>query len=76
MIAQTLLNTATKRLKRLSLDRLKVADDFLAYLEEREENEASQELLALPGFAQTFDRAVQQARAGEVTPFDNIRRNV
>ena len=25
-------------------DRLKVADDFLAYLEEREENEATEEL--------------------------------
>lgn len=72
----TLLKTATQRLQRLSPDRLKVADDFLAYLEEREENEATQELLAVPGFVEAFDRTVQQADAGEVVPFDTIRRDV
>lgn len=71
-----LLQTAERRLRRLSLDRLKVADDFLAYLEEREESEATQELLSLPGFAADFERAVQQAQAGKTVPLDSIRRNV
>ena len=74
--SSTLLQTATARLQRLSADRLKVADNFLAYLEGREENEATQELLAIPNFTEAFDRDVQQAGSGEIVPFDSIRRNV
>ena len=40
----------TDRLRRLSLDRLRVANDFRAYLEEREEDEATLELMNIPGF--------------------------
>ncbi|MBE2201486.1 MAG: hypothetical protein IAE79_22935, partial [Anaerolinea sp.] len=36
-----LIRMAETRLRHLSLDRLRVANDFLAYLEEREENEAT-----------------------------------
>ncbi|HYN87751.1 MAG TPA: hypothetical protein VER55_04440 [Ardenticatenaceae bacterium] len=72
----TLLQTAERRLRRLSPDRLRVADDFLAYLEEREGYEATQELLNLTGFQEAFSRAVQQAEAGDVVHFDSIRRDV
>jgi len=71
-----LLQEMERRLRRLSLARLRVARDFLAYLEEREESEATQELLRLPGFEAAFRRAVQQGEAGEVVPFETIRRNV
>jgi hypothetical protein len=71
-----LLREAEHRLRRLSFDRLRVAGDFLAYLEEREESEATQELLSLPGFEETFRQAVQQAKSGEVVPFEDIRRDV
>ena len=77
-----LLRTAESRLRRLSPDRLRVADDFLAYLEEREENEATQELLTdarhrrIEGFDQAFRRAVQQVEAGDVVRFEDIRRDV
>ena len=64
------------RLRRLSPARLRVARDFLAYLEEREESEATQELLSLPGFEVAFRRAVQQAEAGAAAPFESIRRGV
>jgi UDP-N-acetylmuramyl tripeptide synthase len=53
-----------------------VAEDFLAYLEEREEEEATQELLHLPDFKAAFEQAVQQAKAGDVVPFERIRRDV
>jgi len=72
----SLLQEAERRLRRLSLERLRVASDFLAYLEEREENEATQELLSLPGFEAAFHRAVQQAAAGEVVRSEDIRRDV
>jgi hypothetical protein len=46
-----------------------VPNDFPTYLEEREEREAMQELLKLPGFEAAFRRAVQQAEAGEEVPY-------
>jgi len=72
----SLLQNAKDRLRRLSPDRLRVANDFLAYLEEREENEATQELLSLTGFEAAFLRAVQQVEAGEVVRFEDIHRSV
>ncbi len=71
-----LLQKAERRLRRLSPHRLRVADDFLSYLEEREDDEATQELLNLTGFQDAFSRAVQQAEAGDVVRFDSIRRDV
>ncbi len=71
-----LLQEVEHRLHRLSPDRLRVAGDFLAYLEEREASEATQELLSLPGFEVAFLRAVQQAKMGEVVSFEGIRRDV
>ena len=64
------------RLKKLSTERLRVANDFLAYLEEREESEATQELLAIPGFNAAMQSAKQQAKSGEVVRFKDIRRDV
>jgi hypothetical protein len=70
------LTEAERRLRSLSPERLRVANDFLAYLEEREENEATAELLSIPGFEAAFQRAVQQAESGEVVRFEDIRRDV
>ncbi|MCU0548394.1 MAG: hypothetical protein MUC48_03515 [Leptolyngbya sp. Prado105] len=61
-----LLHQAEKRLKQLSPERLRVASDFLAYLQEREENEATEELLTIPGIEAEFLEALQEADAGEV----------
>ena len=72
----TLLQEAERRLHQLSSDRLRVAVDFLAYLQEREENEATEELLNIPGFKEEFREAVEEAEAGEVVSFDRIRRHV
>jgi hypothetical protein len=47
----------------------------LIYLEEREENEATRELLSLPGLKDAFRHAVQQADAGQVVSFESIRRS-
>ena len=61
-----ILTEAERRLRSLSFERLRVANDFLAYLQEREENEATTELLSIPGFEAAFRRAVEQADRGEV----------
>lgn len=73
---KALLRDAKKRLQRLSIDRLRVANDFLAYLEEREENEATEELLNIDGFREAFTEAVEQVESGETVPFTSIRRDV
>jgi hypothetical protein len=70
------LAEAESRLRSLSPERLRVANDFLAYLQEREESEATAELLSIPGFEAAFRRAVEQADAGEVVRLDNVHRDV
>ncbi len=75
MNTTSLLTEASKRLRNLSPERLRVANDFLAYLQEREESEATQELLNIAGL-EAFRRALTQAERGEVVRFEDIRRKV
>ena len=67
---------AQERLRKLSPERLEVANDFLAYLEDREESEATAELLAIPGFQNDLERAIEQAENGETVSLKTIRRDV
>lgn len=69
-----ILHQAKERLERLSEDRLRVAADFLAYLEERESNEATEELLQIPGFLEDFRRAEEEVRTGRLVPFEALKR--
>ena len=43
---------------------MREANDFVAHLQEREENEATAELLSIPGFEATL-RRVEQVERGE-----------
>jgi hypothetical protein len=63
-------------MKALSADRLRVADDFLAYLQDRENNAATAELLSIPGFKESFRRGMREAAAGKTVPFAKVRRDV
>lgn len=76
MHTTAILIEAECRLRSLSPERLRVANDFLVYLQEREESEATAELLSIPGFEAAFQRAVEQAESGEVVRFEDIRRDV
>jgi hypothetical protein len=69
-----ILRQAKERLERLSEGRLRVADDFLAYLEEREANEATEELLQIPGFLNDLRKAEEEVRAGRLTPVEFLGR--
>lgn len=71
-----LINLAEMRLRHLSVERLRVANDFLAYLEEREENEATAELLNIEGFEEAFAEAQLQVENGDLVSFNTIRRHV
>ena len=74
MTSAELRRQAKRRLERLSTERLRVADDFLAYLEEREANEATEELVKIPGFLVAFEQARAAIAAGHVTPVEELRR--
>ncbi|MGV0105889.1 DUF2281 domain-containing protein [Nostoc sp. DSM 114160] len=56
----TYLSEAESRLRQLSIEKLRLAVAFLAYLQETEENEVTEKvLLNIPDFAQSF-REIEQ----------------
>jgi hypothetical protein len=69
MNTTSILAEAEYRLRSLSPERPRVANDFLTYLQECEENEATAELLSIPGFEAAFQHAVKQADRGDVVHF-------
>jgi hypothetical protein len=68
-----LLTEAQDRLRSLTPERLRVANDFLAYLQEREENEATEELLAIPGFEEALQHAIAQSDGGDTVRIKDAR---
>jgi hypothetical protein len=66
MTLSELRTSISKRIKALSKERLQVADDFPAYLQDREDNPATRELLAIPGFRAALRRAERQAKTGQM----------
>ena len=73
MSAKELRRRISRRIRALSEDRLRVADDFLAYLQDRQDSPETRELLALPGFRSALRRAERQADAGETVPRSNVK---
>ncbi|WP_414569575.1 hypothetical protein [Nostoc sp. CCY 9925] len=58
----------------LSPERLLVAADFLAYLAEREDNDATEELLNIQGFKEAFAKAKNNVESGKVASVDQLKR--
>ncbi|MBW4627000.1 MAG: hypothetical protein KME49_16215 [Brasilonema octagenarum HA4186-MV1] len=50
----------------LSSERLELVADFLAYLAEKESEDATQELLHIPGFIESFERGKKDIAEGRV----------
>lgn len=63
-------------LDRLSSDRLQLVADFLAYLAEKESEEATQELLDIPEFIESFERGKKDIAEGRVANWRTIRTDV
>ena len=76
MTTQDLRREAKRRLQNLSAERVKVANDFLAYLEERESNEATRELLETPGLIEAIERAEKSAKARRLIAWRRVRDDV
>ena len=52
----------------LSAEKLLVAADFLAYLADKDEIDATEELLNSPGFREAFRESQKSVEQGKVTP--------
>ena len=71
-----LIEKAEQLLPLLSHERLQSVVDFISYLYKRECWEATEELEAIPGFVEGFERAKKQATDNDVIRFEGIRRDV
>ncbi|MEY2913213.1 MAG: hypothetical protein RLZZ184_2522 [Cyanobacteriota bacterium] len=59
---------------KLSLERLLVAVDFLAYLADRQDNDATEELLKIQGFKEDFAKAKENVKEGKVISVNQLKR--
>ncbi len=73
---EILLEEATTRLTALDSDRLKAANEFLAYLQERGEHEETAEVMSIPGILDDIKEALADLESGKVVRFEEIRRDV
>jgi len=76
MSTNELRRQAGLRIRELSPERLQVAVDFLAYLQERESNEATEELLRVPGLVDSFKQAASPRSKTKSVPWRKVRRDV
>ena len=60
-----LLRRAKRRLDHLSEQRLRTADDILSYLEDLDSDEATEELLRIPGLLDRIEKAEQDIAQGK-----------
>lgn len=72
--AKALQEQINHHLKQLSLERLQTVLDFVAYLDDKESEEATQELLEIPGFVERHAEAQQQIAEGRTVPLEQLKR--
>jgi hypothetical protein len=60
----------------LSAEHLQTVADFVAYLADRESQEATDELLNIPGFVESWQIAEAEIATGRYQNWRNIRRDV
>ncbi len=65
---------AKRRIDSLTDERVEAADDFLAYLHERESNEATEEPLRIPGFVDQLKEAEKDIAEGRTVAVKDLRR--
>ncbi len=61
-------------LNQLSLERLDVIADILAYFVNQENEQATEELLDIPSFIERFEKGKKDISEGQVTPVSQLKR--
>ena len=70
---------ARKAINELSYEKVKVAIDFINYLKEKEEMEATLEILSsreLTAQIEEAERAIKKGNLDEFLPWEKVKRNV
>ena len=76
MTVSQLRKRIATQLRAMPEDRLRVACDFIEYLNEHQDNPATTELLKITGFRSTLRRAERQVAQGKTVPLAKVRRDV
>ena len=79
MQSTTLKKEAKKAIDELSNEKIKVAIDFMDYLKEKEEMEATLEILAsheIMAQIEEAEKAIKKGKLDEFIPWEKIKRNV
>ena len=74
MTTTELRQLAKEALENLPPEQLKVAAEFLRYLDERASDEATEELLKIPGLLEDLAEAERDIAEGRTTPVEKLRR--
>ncbi|MEM7713334.1 MAG: hypothetical protein AAF349_07105 [Cyanobacteria bacterium P01_A01_bin.68] len=65
-----------KYLDGLNSERLQMVAEFLAYLEDKESEAATQELLDIPDFIESFEKGKEDIAQGRVKNWRTVRSDV
>ncbi len=76
MTTAELRQVAKETLENLPAEQLKVAAEFLRYLDERATNEATEELLRIPGLLQDLAEAERDIAEGKTVNWREVRQDV
>lgn len=79
MQSATLKRGAKKAIDELSNEKVEVAIDFIDYLKEKEEMEATLEILTsreLIAQIEEAEKAIKKGKLDEFIPWEKVRRNV
>lgn len=74
MTTKQLRQAAKENLESLPPDQLKVAAEFLRYLQDSASEEATEELLKIPGLLEDLEEAERDIVEGKATPVQQLRR--
>ncbi len=79
MQSAVLKREAKKAIDELSEEKVKVAIDFIDYLKEKEEMEATLEILSsreLMAQIEEAEKAIKKGKLDEFVPWEKVKRNV
>jgi hypothetical protein len=79
MHSTTLKREAKKAIDELSNEKIKVAIDFIDFLKEKEEMEATLEILSsheLMAQIEEAEKAIKKGKLDEFVPWEKVKRNV
>ena len=63
-------------IEQLSADKLKIAHDYLAYLQDKEAWEATHELMSDPEVAESLNRAETDVKAGRLKRWADVESDI